>query len=107
MGVGCPCAQLVSQTRGFLSVLRSDVRRWWGEPAPHPRDNYARSGPLDLAASLLYFRAVALLVPLLLVAISVLLMAGSHIMRQRRQVAAAKAAATAPAPKILIHSINE
>jgi thioredoxin reductase/NAD-dependent dihydropyrimidine dehydrogenase PreA subunit len=51
--------------------------------------------------------SVALYVPLMLLAVAVLLMAGSHVLRQLRERKKAEAMALQPAPRVLIHSIND
>jgi thioredoxin reductase (NADPH) len=50
---------------------------------------------------------VAIIVPLLLVGIAVLLMAGAHVLTKLREKKQAAAAAAAPQPHFLIHSIND
>jgi thioredoxin reductase (NADPH) len=50
---------------------------------------------------------VAIIVPLLLVGIAVLLMAGTHVLTKQREKKQAAAEAAAPLPHVLIHSIND
>ena len=50
---------------------------------------------------------MAIIVPLLLVGIAVLLMAGANVLTRRREKKEAAAAAAAPQPHVLIHSIND
>jgi thioredoxin reductase/ferredoxin len=51
--------------------------------------------------------SVALYVPLMLLAVAFAMMAGSHVVRQARERRRAAEKANAPAPRILIHSIND